>query len=360
MALDGVIRFEARHREGALPGELAPLVETLDGWRTRLREKDLIGQDGVRYGGAAWGNLSARLEGERFLITGSQTGGLPHTDARHWAVVEHCDVDAGEGQVQSLGPVKPSSEAMTHAALYRLRPDARFVFHAHCPALFHAQGLPATPPGVEYGTPEMARAVSSVLQNPQVRLFVMRGHEDGVMAFGATAEEAGRELLGALTRVIAWRRLSPSEEALASAMAELRRPSAHFAAPPGFDVYAPENRPGLARLHEAIVSELRQRCGDEEVLALDPDHTCFAWRPARLELDGSSEGSRALFFCGLTAPPPRLFELPFLFDGDAYLHLLPRGLGFLEGTAEGFSVGEATLARALTPALVALGFAPTR
>jgi hypothetical protein len=74
----------------------------------------------------------------------------------------------------------------------------RFVFHVHSPELFGRAGLPGTPAAVEYGTPAMAEAVRALAADPGVRLFVMRGHQDGAIAFGASADEAGLALLDAL------------------------------------------------------------------------------------------------------------------------------------------------------------------
>jgi ribulose-5-phosphate 4-epimerase/fuculose-1-phosphate aldolase len=202
--LEGVVRYQARHTPGPLDPALQPLVTQLDAWRTRLVAVGLVGHDGVRYGGVGWGNVSARLEGERFLVTGTQTGGLVATDARHYAVVLRCDEGVEGGAVWSQGPVAPSSEALSHAALYAAVPEARFIFHGHAPVLWRSGahlGLPVTPVEVEYGTVAMARAVREVLRRQphgQPGVLVMGGHEDGVVSWGPTADEAGRVLLAAL------------------------------------------------------------------------------------------------------------------------------------------------------------------
>lgn len=209
-SMEGVIKFDARHRHEPLPQWTASVLRELAAWRSIFFSLGLIGQDGVRYGGAAWGNVSARLppwhDGPRrpFLVTGTQTGGLTETGAAHYALVDRCDVSLG--RVHSVGPVLPSSEAMTHAMVYAVAPDTRFVFHAHCPEVWSAARrleLPRTPEGVDYGTKEMAWAVERLLPlkaTREAKAIVMTGHEDGVITFGATADEAGEAMVRWLAR----------------------------------------------------------------------------------------------------------------------------------------------------------------
>lgn len=95
---------------------------------------------------------------------------------------------------------------MTHGTVYDLAPSLRAVLHVHCPVVFRrarALGLPATAPHVEYGTPEMAREVERLWRSTSLserRCFVMAGHEDGVVAFGRSLEEAGHTLLSTWAR----------------------------------------------------------------------------------------------------------------------------------------------------------------
>jgi len=63
--------------------------------------------------------------------------------------------------------------------------------------------VPTTDPSVAYGTPEMALAVQDLYRSTslsEVRILAMGGHEDGVMVFGHTAEEAGQVLFTYLAR----------------------------------------------------------------------------------------------------------------------------------------------------------------
>lgn len=208
---DGVIQFQAHHRYDALPAELAHLcVAPLVPWRARWVSWGVLGQDPARYEGAGFGNLSCRVPeavgftDSAFCITGTQTGGLTDVDLSHFCVVTAVDLSANT--VSSVGQVLPSSEAMTHAAIYHLSDEITCVMHVHAPRLFAraaALEIPHTPADVGYGTPEMARAVVELWETGTLktcRLLVMEGHEDGVISFGRSVDEAGRVLGDALRR----------------------------------------------------------------------------------------------------------------------------------------------------------------
>lgn len=200
-AAEGVIRFRFDHRQEGLPEELAALAAALAGWRRRLVAREVVGRDPGRYGGFGFGNLSARVAGRPgFLVTGSQTGHLPDLDLAGFALVESWD--AAAHRLTSRGLARPSSESLTHAALYDASPAIGAVFHVHAPALWSRRGtreLPATPPDVDYGTPEMAAAAAEIVHRTgPIGLLTMAGHEDGIVAWGPTPEGAGQVLLTAL------------------------------------------------------------------------------------------------------------------------------------------------------------------
>lgn len=201
-AAEGVIRFRFDHRREALPEELAALAAVLAGWRRRLVARGVVGRDPARYGGFGFGNLSARVAGRAgFLVTGSQTGRLPDLDLAGFALVESWD--AAAHSLTSRGLARPSSESLTHAALYDASPAIGAVFHVHAPALWARRGtpdLPATPADVDYGTPAMATAAAEIVARAPspAGLLAMGGHEDGILAWGPTPEATGRALLAAL------------------------------------------------------------------------------------------------------------------------------------------------------------------
>jgi ribulose-5-phosphate 4-epimerase/fuculose-1-phosphate aldolase len=207
---EGVIKFKLCYRVAG-PVSLANLTE-LNAWRSRLWQLRLIGQDPRRYDGYGFGNVSMRYgartaeRGKRaFLISGTQTGALPDLDARHYTLVE--SYDAAANRVVAQGPVKPSSESLTHGILYDLDSRIQAVLHVHSTDIWQAagaMGIPVTDASVTYGTPAMATEVERLFRETDVfsqRIFSMGGHEDGIVAFGQTVKEAGDTLLAALAQV---------------------------------------------------------------------------------------------------------------------------------------------------------------
>jgi hypothetical protein len=142
-----------------------------------------------------------------FIISGSQTSGIPHLDINSYTIVTRCDASAGaHGLVEWHGPIAASSESMTHAAVYDAYPQARFVFHAHSHEIWqHAKRLkiPVTNPRFEYGTPEIAGDVKRLFKSGRLKtvgMFAMGGHEDGIVSFGRTADETGMRMISFLAK----------------------------------------------------------------------------------------------------------------------------------------------------------------
>ena len=197
---EGYIKYESHWTPGpATHVEAARLLET---WRKPLFEAGLIGE--YEDVGIGYGNISVRRGSSGlFLISGTQTGHLPATDERHYSLVTDCDIRSGI--VRCSGPIQASSESMTHAAIYNLSGTIGAVVHVHSPTLWRTwQGdLPTTDPNVPYGTPDMAREFDRLYRMGGLReagIAVMAGHEDGLVSFGTTLEEAATRILSLARR----------------------------------------------------------------------------------------------------------------------------------------------------------------
>jgi ribulose-5-phosphate 4-epimerase/fuculose-1-phosphate aldolase len=139
-----------------------------------------------------------------FVITGTQTGGVIDAQPEHYVTVKECY--PARNLVVAEGPVRPSSESMTHGAIYAQDSRIRWVMHGHSPHIWRnaaALSIPITDATVPYGTPEMSAEVARLFRATDVRrqrVFSMGGHDDGVVSFGRTAEEAGAALLNSLAK----------------------------------------------------------------------------------------------------------------------------------------------------------------
>jgi hypothetical protein len=184
---EGVIKFDLQYQTSA-PEPGHALDQVLQ-WRDVFFRLGIIGQDPARYDGLAFGNISHRIDsGNQFIISGSQTGGMLHCTSEHFSIVDSCDVETN--RVEARGPVAPSSESLTHGAIYALNERICCVVHGHAPLIWEkvrVLDLSATPRDVPYGTPQMAHAIAALYREqgqPRQALFAMLGHEDGVIAYG--------------------------------------------------------------------------------------------------------------------------------------------------------------------------------
>jgi hypothetical protein len=198
---EGVIKYRLDYKPGT-PHEYPEIAE-LNAWRTILFQLGLIGQDSGRYDGLAFGNVSFRLDNTRqFVITGSQTSGLMRLTCEYCCTI--LSADPSRNYIVAEGAVKPSSEALTHAAVYTANSEVKAVVHVHSPIIwrhYKSLALPAIDSSIQYGTPAMAEAVLALFARnllSEIPLFVMLGHEDGIVSFGNSIANASQVLIRTL------------------------------------------------------------------------------------------------------------------------------------------------------------------
>ena len=190
---EGYTKYQCDWRRSApLPEEA---IAELNTWRNRLHDAGLVGH--YPKPGVGYGNVSVRAADGEFIISGTQTGHIQRTDARHYALVIRCDIQSN--QVTCAGPVQASSEALTHAAIYRLDPDISAVVHVHSDALWrtHKDHLPTTDGAIAYGTPDMAAELQRLYAQTalaEVQIAVMAGHAAGIIAFGSSIADAAERV----------------------------------------------------------------------------------------------------------------------------------------------------------------------
>ena len=175
------------------PTDIGPFdaLTELNACRRKLLEQRLIGLDA---NGIGFGNLSSRDGVSRnFYITGSATGGLPEltpTDC-----VRVMAYDFAKNWLRYEGAAIPSSESLTHAAIYESDPTMSAVIHCHDSVLWATllDRVPTTSRAIAYGTPAMAYEIMRLFKETDVqsrKILVMAGHECGIMTFGKNFEDA--------------------------------------------------------------------------------------------------------------------------------------------------------------------------
>jgi hypothetical protein len=195
---EGVIKYTLEYSVSAPP---ADDLTCLNSWRSILHELHLVGQSPDLYQGYGYGNLSQRRSSEtdEFVITASQTGQYRVLTAEQYVAIEDCCVE--RNRVRAKGAMPPSSEAMSHAIIYQLSPATQCVMHIHDQRLWHyalENDMPATGSQVEFGTVSMAQEIERLMREAELvntGLLAMAGHEDGLISFGDSVNQAGFRLL---------------------------------------------------------------------------------------------------------------------------------------------------------------------
>ncbi|MDR0377111.1 MAG: class II aldolase/adducin family protein [Spirochaetaceae bacterium] len=185
---EGYVKYIADHRTA--PAVEPPLWRELNEARTCLYDRGLIG---ALPNGIGFGNVSVRVTGEEFLISGTATGDCRVLTAHEYCVVTSFNLE--ENRVTTSGPVRASSESMSHGAVYRSRASVMCVIHVHSRKIFDrllSGGCISTPPEAAYGSPEMALAISTLAAAGRENrgVIVLAGHDEGVLSYGVSVREA--------------------------------------------------------------------------------------------------------------------------------------------------------------------------
>jgi ribulose-5-phosphate 4-epimerase/fuculose-1-phosphate aldolase len=186
MVNEGYVKYTAEHTQAAAIAH--PLWPVLNEARTQLYDLGLIG---MYQNGIGFGNVSVRIRGDEFLISGTATGAKRELSPNEYCLVRNCDIEGNS--VQSFGPIQASSESMSHGAIYRACPKAVCVIHIHSKTIFDGMlrgNFLSTPKSAAYGTPEMARAIGNVVGRSDHGRIVLAGHDEGVITWGSSINEA--------------------------------------------------------------------------------------------------------------------------------------------------------------------------
>lgn len=189
---EGILKFKLTLKRAPAP-EMNQVI-ALEKWRALFFKLGLIGEypnEKISYG-----NMSSRTNKKSFIITGTQTGHLAHLQAHHYTKVIDCDLK--KGLVSAEGLIPPSSEALIHFGIYEANPTIQYLFHVFnqdlCKNL--KQGpFDSISEDISNGPQEIVEAANALLWKKSSGLFIMNGHEGGIVSYGMTVEETGKIIL---------------------------------------------------------------------------------------------------------------------------------------------------------------------
>lgn len=134
------------------------------------------------------GNMSIRHQQKGFFITssGSNLGCLEDNEITY---VENCNLRAN--QLIYKGQIPPSSETMMHYLIYKNRPQAKAIIHAHDEFATQPEMLERevfeTEKEEPYGTVELAEMAIKTFEKAK-QIIVLKNH--GYVAIGKDLDEA--------------------------------------------------------------------------------------------------------------------------------------------------------------------------
>jgi L-ribulose-5-phosphate 4-epimerase len=213
---EGTIKFTVQNRRPGPPLALDD-YQHIEDVRSRLWQRKLIGHD--EQANVGYGNISHRRSCGGFLISGTQTGYKEVLDGGDYVAVD--DWDFTRNSVSCTGPCLPSSEALSHAALYQ-RSDVNGVIHVHSrvlwTALIQAKAL-STEDYITYGSEALYKRLMELAGLGIIALpagswpagsgpagnapglplvIVTKGHQDGVFVAGADLASAYQAIIALL------------------------------------------------------------------------------------------------------------------------------------------------------------------
>ncbi|HCC71346.1 MAG TPA: rRNA adenine methyltransferase [Bacteroidales bacterium] len=187
---EGVIKFNCYWTQSG-PVITDEPFNILNYWREVLFNMNLIG---AYENGMGFGNMSLRqAASNKFVITASATGEIPVLEQGHYVRVEGYNFE--DNAIKCTGPLKASSESLTHAAIYQADSGTNAIIHVHNLDIWQKlkDKVPTTKDEFEYGTAGLALDIFRLFKDTNViekRIIVMGGDPSGLITFGNDMDEA--------------------------------------------------------------------------------------------------------------------------------------------------------------------------
>jgi L-ribulose-5-phosphate 4-epimerase len=194
MSSEGYIKFNCNRMKERISLPIHTF-EALSKWRNIMFESGLIGSYS---NGIGYGNISIRATAESFYISGTATGRLQRLEEKHYPIVNSWSFS--KNSLKCTGEINASAESLSHAVIYESLPNVGAVIHIHHKGMWikYLNQKATTSPDVLYGTPEMAKEIRKIVMTLKPKedpFLVMGGHEEGIIVWGNTLDDAGETVL---------------------------------------------------------------------------------------------------------------------------------------------------------------------
>jgi len=160
-------------------------------WRNRFKLFRMIG---ALDNGIGFGNISYKINTEKFYISGSSTGEFTELNHAQIAKVTNCNIE--KNIVECEGKINASSESLSHYSIYKSSFGAKSVIHIHCKYLWnkYMNKLPTTSPEAYFGSVELAYELKRLSKNTSSNIIIAAGHEDGIFSYAENIDKAAENL----------------------------------------------------------------------------------------------------------------------------------------------------------------------
>jgi L-ribulose-5-phosphate 4-epimerase len=150
--------------------------------------KRLIGQNDALYDGLCYGNISIRYRNtDKFIISCSQSGHIRKLNRMHYTLVDKINIR--KNHIVACGLHSPSSESLSHGAIYQGNKNIKYVVHIHSANIwqnYKKLNLFGVDSSASYGSTYMACACKDYVKkydSLNYGAFVLLGHQDGIMLY---------------------------------------------------------------------------------------------------------------------------------------------------------------------------------
>lgn len=177
---EGYIKFECRQIS-----ENKPSIDEIEDINKLRKYLYIMGLVGAMPDGIGFGNVSFKSFRGKMIISCSKTGALSDLSNEHYATIEEFDIS--KNRVAYSGSLPPSSETMTHIAIFEANTNIKTVAHIHNEAMWQRliSNSLNTSGNADYGTVEIAIESYHFAFNSKSAcgIFALSGHKDGVVVY---------------------------------------------------------------------------------------------------------------------------------------------------------------------------------